>query len=243
MASCRRAASRSKGGCGADIGTESFEHNSSAPSDQSTLRAMATTRRRMASSALRRLRIDHGIACCPTVAPAFICIRGLDITHLAARVMAPMVTPKSVRVMSAPRAADIAGVTYRQLDHWSRRGWITASHIERVGDGRKVRRYLEVDVARLATLRHLARSGFNQAEVGADVGRLDLTPDTVVVVNSENEIRLVRRDELVPVVSAEGRWTVFDPAYVFVRCAQELAESADSGDASPEPDTAPRRTA
>jgi hypothetical protein len=114
--------------------------------------------------------------------------------------------------MSAADAAAAAGITYRQLDYWERQGWVRPAHIEDISPGRRVRRYSPLDVARLAALRHLARSGFDVAVHGPIVGQLPLVPGVAVVAGGDPEqLRLVDIDNVVAVVSVEGRWTVFDP--------------------------------
>ena len=136
--------------------------------------------------------------------------------------MTGVVTSKPHRVMSAVVAAERAGITYRQLDHWERRGWVTASIVDTVGAGRRVRRYQTADVVRLAALRHLARSGFDVADIGVDIGTLILGVDDLLVVNdTDRTITTIRRNDLVNVVTSEGRWAVFDPAPIYTACATD----------------------
>lgn len=114
--------------------------------------------------------------------------------------------------MSAPAAAAAAGVSYRQLDYWERQGWITASRVDEKASGRRTRWYDAVVVARLAALRHLAQSGHDVAVFGPQIDQLGLTAHTGVVVGGEPEqLTMVDLDQLVDVVTAPGRWTVFDP--------------------------------
>jgi hypothetical protein len=121
-------------------------------------------------------------------------------------------TSESRGVMSAPEAAQQAGITYRQLDHWERQGWVQASQVEEVSPRRRIRRYGRLDVARLATLRHLAACRFDLAVHGPSVGHLELRPGVLVVAGGDPEtIRLVDRAALADTVTAEGRWSVFDP--------------------------------
>ena len=106
----------------------------------------------------------------------------------------------------------MAGITYRQLDYWARKGWITPSRLDTISPGRKVRGYTRLDVARLAALRHLARSGHDVALYGTTVGMLELLPDVLVVAGQpENGLQLVHVDELLDIVGKEATWTVFDP--------------------------------
>jgi hypothetical protein len=114
--------------------------------------------------------------------------------------------------MSAPDAAQRAGITYRQLDHWERQGWVHASRVDEVTPRRRIRRYDRLDVARLATLRHLAACRFDLAVHGPTVGHLELEPGVLVVAGGEPEtIRLIDRATLADAVTAGGRWSVFDP--------------------------------
>jgi hypothetical protein len=114
--------------------------------------------------------------------------------------------------MSSVEAAQRAGISYRQLDHWERQGWVRASQIEEVSPRRRVRRYGLLDVARLAALRHLAACRFDLAVHGATVGQLELRPGVVVVAGGDPEtIQLVALADLAGAVGVEGRWSVFDP--------------------------------
>jgi DNA-binding transcriptional MerR regulator len=117
--------------------------------------------------------------------------------------------------MSAPEAADLAGITYRQLDYWGRKGWVVPAQVERVSAGRRVRRYNEGDVLRLAALAHLGRSGLDVAAFGPLVGSLELTAgDSVVVVGPATELEVIAAGELRNHLRASGpgRYVVFDPA-------------------------------
>lgn len=122
-----------------------------------------------------------------------------------------VLTSPAPHVMSAPEAASLAGVTYRQLDYWSRKGWVVPAHVERVSAGRQLRRYGETDVLRLAALAHLGRSGLDVAAFGAQVGELDLGEDSLVVVGPEAELAVVAAGDLRAHLARPGRYVVFDP--------------------------------
>ncbi len=123
-----------------------------------------------------------------------------------------MLTPSTPDVISAPEAAELAGITYRQLDYWGRKGWVVPGHVERVSASRRLRRYGEADVLRLGALAHLARSGLDVAVYGPAVGKLDLTgTDPVVVVGPVDELHVVSSTDLRARVSVPGRFVVFDP--------------------------------
>lgn len=113
--------------------------------------------------------------------------------------------------MSAPEAAALAGVTYRQLDYWSRKGWVVPAQVERVSAGRQLRRYGEADVLRLAALAHLGRSGLDVAAFGPQVGELDLGEDSLMVVGPEAVLAVVAAGDLRAHLSQPGRFVVFDP--------------------------------
>lgn len=112
---------------------------------------------------------------------------------------------------SGPEAAALAGITYRQLDHWARRDWVVPS-----GDaeGSTRRSYSATDVVRLAALGHLGRSRVDVATYAEATGRLhvDDTADSVVVWGIHDEsVRLAGARELRRVTRQPGRWVVFDP--------------------------------
>ena len=128
-----------------------------------------------------------------------------------------MFTSKPGRVRSAPQAAVLAEITYRQLDHWERQGWITASYVEQLG-GRRIRRYSDDDVVKLAALRHLAVSGLDVAFYGPAIGACEIPTDHVLVVATET-IEVVKKNAAWTLVVEPGRWTVFDPEPVRQRCS------------------------
>src|SRR3954470_2113816 len=104
-------------------------------------------------------------------------------------------------VMSSVEAAQRAGISYRQLDHWERQGWVRASQIEEVSPRRRVRRYGLLDVARLGALRPLAPCRFALAVHGPTVGQLELSPGVVVVAGGAPEtLQLVALGDLADAV-------------------------------------------
>lgn len=122
-----------------------------------------------------------------------------------------MTTPEDAHVISAPEAAELAGITYRQLDHWARQGWVSPS-IDR-GRGRAARRlYSADDVVRLAALRHFGGARADGA-LGRSVGALRLPPgDVLVVADADGAAHCVPPGELRARVSVGGPYLVFDPA-------------------------------
>jgi len=127
---------------------------------------------------------------------------GLVITHTARH------------AISAVDAFELAGITYRQLDYWARRGWVAPS-IE-AGTGRPGRRlYSSDDVLRLAALGYLGRSGVDVGQLGPQVATLELPAgdiDYLVVMGPDPCLDVVMATELRTRVSAGGSHVVFDPA-------------------------------
>ena len=76
--------------------------------------------------------------------------------------------------IAATAACELAGVTYRQLDYWARRGWVSPS--VDTGLGRAGRRlYHPGDVVRLAALGHFGQAGLDVGKLGR-AGRAGPTP-------------------------------------------------------------------
>ncbi|MGH9164637.1 MAG: MerR family transcriptional regulator [Acidimicrobiales bacterium] len=142
-----------------------------------------------------------------------------------------MLTPDHPSVRSAPEAADLAGVTYRQLDYWTRKGWIVPADLNRVSPGRVVRRYGPAEIVQCALLAHLGGSGLDVTPFGPQVGELgELGPDDLVVVDQDGSLEVVAAGELRGRVAQRGRWVLFDPAPVLRRLARP--HSAASVEAS-----------
>ena len=99
--------------------------------------------------------------------------------------------------MSAIR---IAGITYRQLDHWARMGLVRPSQTEASGSGSR-RRYSYSDLVRLRAIKRLLDAGLKlrkvcevidklDAEFGADLAASNLVIDgqTPVLVTNNAEL-------------------------------------------------------
>ena len=120
--------------------------------------------------------------------------------------------------MTGPEAAQLAGITYRQLDYWARCGWVTPSAVDD-GSSRR-RRYRPAEVVRLALLGHLGRSGVDVRAASRHLQGLVLDPgaDEVVVWDgSRGELEVVPGPQLRGRVSEPGNWVVFDPRPVWAR--------------------------
>ena len=126
-----------------------------------------------------------------------------------------MVTQSPAHGISAVDAFQLAGITYRQLDYWARRGWVEPS-IE-AGTGRPGRRlYSPGDVIRLATLGHLGRSGIDVGRLGPQVATLNLptgTSDYLIILGPEYSLDVVPASDLrVYVTAIPGPFVIFDTA-------------------------------
>lgn len=123
-------------------------------------------------------------------------------------------------------AHELAGITYRQLDHWARQGWVRPSLDP--GRGRAGRRlYSLADVIRLDLLRHLAMSRVNTAQAGPRVSELDIPGGDRLVVwgpvgdkDADAHLLAVDRTAVVGLLSEGGAWVVYDPDPVRARIAR-----------------------
>ena len=116
---------------------------------------------------------------------------------------------------SGPEAADLADITYRQLDYWARRTWVVPSRLSCDGVHRRV--YTAADVVRLAALGHLGRSRVDVATYGTATGQLRVPADPgflVVWAISDGTVALTSADDLRRMTSTPGRYVIFDPAAV-----------------------------
>jgi hypothetical protein len=124
-----------------------------------------------------------------------------------------VITPRSSDAITAPSAATLANITYRQLDYWARQGWVTPS-IE-PGVGRPGRRlYGPADVIKLAALGHFGRSGADVGILGPKLARLNLTdvPEDYVLVATGGDVIVVGASELRALLARPGTYSLFDPA-------------------------------
>lgn len=118
----------------------------------------------------------------------------------------------------------LAGISYRQLDHWARQGWVTPS--VDAGEGRSGRRlYSADDVVRLDLLRHLAVSRVNPAVAGPMVAGCPMPAGDVRVVwgpvgtkdPDQLGLRVLPVDEALEAAGRPGAWVLYDPAAVRAR--------------------------
>ena len=113
---------------------------------------------------------------------------------------------------SGPEAAELAGISYRQLDYWARQRWVVPSRVLTGGVQRRV--YTAADIVRLAALGHLGRSRVDVATYGEATGRLPVPTGLsflVVWAIHDGTVRLTRAKDLRRVASGPGRYVIFDP--------------------------------
>jgi hypothetical protein len=121
-------------------------------------------------------------------------------------------------------AHQIARISYRQLDHWARQGWVEPSLDP--GRGRSGRRlYSPADVVRLDLLRHLARSKVNAAVAGPAVATLAVPDGDVRVLwgpigsGADAAVRAVPVSGVLELLDGGGAYVVYNPAGVRHRLA------------------------
>jgi len=129
--------------------------------------------------------------------------------------------------LAASVASELAQITYRQLDHWARQGWVRPSVDP--GEGRAGRRrYSSGDIERMALLRHLAKSGVNMSVAGPLVAPFRIPAGDVLIQwgptgQASPTLRVVAVADLRRQVTAEGCWVPFDPRAIRARLADSLA--------------------
>lgn len=96
---------------------------------------------------------------------------------------------------TGPNAAELAGITYKQLDYWARTELIRPSVLDARGSGSR-RRYSQRDLFVLKTIKRLLDVGIrlevirelggllNDSPVDADI-RLELAPGCTLVIEAE----------------------------------------------------------
>ena len=118
-------------------------------------------------------------------------------------------TPEGDYVITAAEAARHALITYRQLDHWARRGWVTPS--VQSGSGRGGRRlYSTADVLRLSALRHFAKAGWQINDLGDQVNKVRLDDAAWLVVGTGSGVKVCGDDdELHQLITREELFSVY----------------------------------
>jgi hypothetical protein len=114
-------------------------------------------------------------------------------------------------VITGPRAAELAGITYRQLDYWARQGWLRPTVVR--GRGRAGRReYAPADVIRLAALAHLGRNKADVGTLGPALAEVELPAEgDFLIVADGSSVAAVSPTRLRREVSSGRPVRVFDP--------------------------------
>jgi len=145
--------------------------------------------------------------------------------------------------ISASDAHQAADISYRQCDHWARKGWVRPSIDP--GTGRSGRRwYSESDVVRLDLLRQLAQSKVNTAVAGPAVSELRVPDRDVRILWSlsgdGDPLLVVEADEALKHVETGGAWVVYNPAQVRARIEGLRVSLSDARSAESAPTTSTR---
>lgn len=143
--------------------------------------------------------------------------------------MPTMTAQGAVRVITAVEAAEAAQITYRQLDHWARRGWVQPS--VQSGSGRGGRRLYSVDdVLRLAALCRFARSGWQVSALGEQVSAVALQDAAWLFVSDGPVVEACADDEtLLEMIDNECTFS----AYSLKRLRTKLLGIEASGEPAP----------
>ena len=115
-------------------------------------------------------------------------------------------------------------MTYRQVDHWVRQGYVVPSVNAAVGRGGR-RRFASADVVRVAALGRFGRARLDIALVGPLVAGLDLTDssDQLLVAHLDPlMVETVAADEFRQVLAGAGACVVYDPEPLVARLAPPL---------------------
>ncbi|MBJ7610578.1 MAG: MerR family transcriptional regulator [Candidatus Dormibacteraeota bacterium] len=140
--------------------------------------------------------------------------------------------------ISAADAHQAARISYRQCDHWARRGWVRPSVDP--GEGRSGRRvYAAADIVRLDLLRHLAEARVNTATAGPVIAQFTVPAGDIRVLwgplGGDPGLSVVPADAALARVEAGDGWVVYNPAQARVRAqvlmAQVGADDAESAGA------------
>jgi DNA-binding transcriptional MerR regulator len=107
------------------------------------------------------------------------------------------------------QAAELAGVTYRQLDYWARTGVAVPSMTPARGSG-SLRRYSYRDIARLCAIRALIDAGVRLERIRDSSAVMELDPcdgDNLLVI-TPGGVSLVPAHEFASWLLADDRGTV-----------------------------------
>ena len=153
---------------------------------------------------------------------------------------------EAVETFSGRRAAEIVGITYRQLDYWARTDLVRPSVADATGSGSR-RAYAYRDLLELKTIKTLLDAGIRlesvrevfrylREELGEDVASANLviTGSQAVLVREGNElIDLVRR--------GQGVLNILPMAGVKAEVDSAIVELSPAGAGAVGPEAASRR--
>jgi DNA-binding transcriptional MerR regulator len=107
----------------------------------------------------------------------------------------------------APRAAKLAGITYRQLDYWARQNYVRPSLVDAKGSGSQ-RLYSFQDLLKLKVMKRLLDQGMSLQKTRGAIEALEKTGEDVAsarLVLAGNQALLVHSDgEVSDVLSGQG---------------------------------------
>lgn len=104
---------------------------------------------------------------------------------------------------SAQQAADLAGISYRQVDYWARTDLIRPSHTDASGSGSR-RKYSDMDLVILRILRRLLDAGLSlekirrfMPEIRSSLDRVVLFHPHTVLMVSDREVRVANDENVI----------------------------------------------
>ena len=101
-------------------------------------------------------------------------------------------------------AVRIAGISYRQLDHWASQGLVRPSLVEAAGSGSR-RLYSYSDLVTLRAIKRLLDAGLRLARIRSIITKLDKDFDTDLassnlVIDGTTPVLVTSNDELIDLV-------------------------------------------
>ena len=156
----------------------------------------------------------------------------------------------AIRGFSTRRAAEIAGITYRQIDYWARTDLLKPSLVRAAGSGSR-RLYSYGDVLELKVIKRLLDAGIdlNKVRVIFDYVRTELGEDisaATLVLDGANSAVVRTQDELIDALQrGQGVLPLANlqqevDAAIFDLFQSQSAEAEGSEDADDEEDVGGR---
>ena len=142
--------------------------------------------------------------------------------------MPPVRSVATAGLFTSEKAAVLSGVTYRQLDHWTRRGWFVPAAL--VGEGRGSKRWWDAaDVLKFAALKHFADSGWAVRTVGPLMAGLEMSGPYVVMGSASGLVCAASQSELHRHFTPQ-RLTVFDGQALSTKIRKHVRAVQVTGD-------------